>query len=132
MKQPRPSAALVKAKAGSPTAKSVPEINRLYKRVCEILEASRQRVARTVNTEMVQAYWLIGQAIVEQEQKGRTRAGYGEQLIEGISERLRADGQKGFDKTNLWVSCAIPALSRRTASRIVVDALSLALESRER
>jgi predicted nuclease of restriction endonuclease-like (RecB) superfamily len=74
----------------------------LYKRVCEILEASRQRIARTVNTEMTQAYWLIGQAIVEQEQKGKKRAGYGEHLIEGLSARMRADGQKGFHPRNLW------------------------------
>jgi predicted nuclease of restriction endonuclease-like (RecB) superfamily len=59
-------------------------------------------VSRTVNTEMVQAYWLIGQAIVEQEQKGKKCAGYGEHLIEGLSERLRADGQKGFHVRNLW------------------------------
>ncbi len=102
MKQARKSTALVKAKPATPTAKSAPEINRLYKRVCEILEASRQRVARTVNTEMVQAYWLIGQAIVEQEQKGKKRAGYGEHLMEGLSEHLRADGQKGFGRNNLW------------------------------
>ncbi len=102
MRPPQRSTALVKAKSVASTTKPAPEINRLYKRVCEILEASRQRVARTVNTEMVQAYWLIGQAIVEQEQKGKKRAGYGEHLIEGLSARMRADGQKGFDKTNLW------------------------------
>lgn len=102
MKLPRKSKALVKAKPVTPTTKSAPEINRLYKRVCEILEASRQRVARTVNTEMTQAYWLIGQAIVEQKQKGKKRAGYGEHLIEGLSARMRADGQKGFSRNNLW------------------------------
>ncbi len=50
---------------------------------------------------MVQACWLIGQAIVEQEQKGKTRAGYGEHLMEGLSARRRADRQKGFSRNNL-------------------------------
>ena len=83
MKTTRKSTALVKAKSATPAAKSAPEINRLYKRVCEILEASRQRVARTVNTEMVQAYWLIGQAIVEQEQKGNAYSDEDEREIRG-------------------------------------------------
>jgi hypothetical protein len=30
---------------------------------------------------MVRAYWLIGREIVEEEQRGRARAGYGDQLI---------------------------------------------------
>lgn len=111
MSQSRKSKALVKAKPVTPTNQSTPEINRLYKRVCEILEASRQRVARTVNTEMTQAYWLIGQAIVEQEQKGKKRAGYGESLIEGLSVRMRADGQKGFSRNNLLYASVLSDLS---------------------
>jgi predicted nuclease of restriction endonuclease-like (RecB) superfamily len=102
MKRSPKSKALVKAQVVAPVTSSAPAINRLYQRVCEILATSRQRVARTVNTEMVHAYWLIGQAIVEQEQKGKKRAGYGEHLIEGLSARMRADGQKGFHPRNLW------------------------------
>jgi predicted nuclease of restriction endonuclease-like (RecB) superfamily len=51
---------------------------------------------------MVLAYWLVGQAIVENEQQGKDRAGYGELLIESLAERLKADGNHGFDKSNLW------------------------------
>jgi hypothetical protein len=39
----------------------------LYERVAQILEQARGQVARTVNTAMVQAYWLIGREIVEVE-----------------------------------------------------------------
>ena len=39
----------------------------LYAQVREILEAARSAVARTVNSEMVRAYWLIGRAIVEED-----------------------------------------------------------------
>jgi hypothetical protein len=42
----------------------------LYDRVAQIFEQARSQVARTVNTAMVQAYWLIGREIVEVEQAG--------------------------------------------------------------
>jgi predicted nuclease of restriction endonuclease-like (RecB) superfamily len=50
---------------------------------------------------MVRAYWLVGQAIVEHEQKGKDRADYGERLIESLSERLTVEFGKGFTTTNL-------------------------------
>ena len=78
------------------------ESSRLFERVREILDAARTNVARSVNTEMVEAYWRIGSAIVEQEQKGKERADYGDSLIEDLSKRLRAAKLKGFDKSNLW------------------------------
>lgn len=37
---------------------------------------------------MTARYWEIGRRIVEAEQKGRRRAGYGEQLIERLSLEL--------------------------------------------
>ncbi len=46
----------------------------LFKRVAEIIESARGRVARSVNSAMVQAYWLIGREIVEIEQQGKKRA----------------------------------------------------------
>lgn len=46
----------------------------LYERVAGIIEASRTRMARSVNAAMVQAYWLIGREIVEVEQRGTERA----------------------------------------------------------
>ncbi len=78
------------------------ENSRLFERVREILDAARSNVARSVNTEMVRAYWLIGQAIVKNEQQGEERAGYGEQIIQSLSSRLKAEGLKGFGRNNLW------------------------------
>lgn len=51
---------------------------------------------------MVQAYWNIGRIIVEEEQKGKTKAYYGKQLIAELAKRLKADFGKGFDQSNLW------------------------------
>ena len=63
----------------------------LYARVREILEAARTGISRTVNTTQVVANWLIGREIVEEQQRGEIRAGYGESLLAGLSARLTAD-----------------------------------------
>ena len=78
------------------------EVGDLFQKVREILEAARHRVARSVNSEMVQAYWHIGQAIVEHEQHGKMRADYGEGLIKSLAKRLTDEGLKGFQTRNLW------------------------------
>lgn len=70
--------------------------DRLYDRVAQILEQARSQVARTVNTAMVQAYWLIGREIVEVEQAGEARAGYGEEVLQRLSARLKTGFGKGF------------------------------------
>jgi len=73
----------------------------LYQRVREILESARTGVTRTVNTTQVIANWLIGREIVEEQQRGEKRAGYGENLLAGLSARLTANYGKGFTVRNL-------------------------------
>jgi predicted nuclease of restriction endonuclease-like (RecB) superfamily len=68
----------------------------LYERVARIIEAARRQVARTINTAMVHAYWLIGREIVEVEQKGQARAEYGEQLVRTLASRLTTQYGRGF------------------------------------
>jgi predicted nuclease of restriction endonuclease-like (RecB) superfamily len=91
--------AIAKAKHTKP--KTSEEFSSLYEKVRLILEESRSRAFRAVNTEMVRAYWLIGQAIVEEEQKGKRKADWGERVIRLLSERLTAEFGKGFTLTNL-------------------------------
>jgi len=47
-----------------PTKGSARDHDELYERVAQILEQARGQVARSVNTAMVQAYWLVGCEIV--------------------------------------------------------------------
>lgn len=77
-------------------------IDKTYKSIKTILDKARSKAFTAVNTAMVQAYWHIGKVIVEGEQRGKTRAGYGEYLIKELSERLTNEFGKGFDKRNLW------------------------------
>jgi len=46
-------------------------------------------------------YWNIGRIIVEEEQKGKATAGYGEYLLRELSKRLTKDFGKGFDYSNV-------------------------------
>ncbi len=68
----------------------------LFRRIADIINAARGSVARVVNSAMVQAYWEIGRQIVEVEQQGDQRAGYGEQVLAGLSERLTRCFGRGF------------------------------------
>jgi len=72
------------------------EQDALFDRIAEIIDAARRHVARTVNTAMVHAYWLIGREIVEVEQHGSRRAEYGEGLVRALAERLGDRYGKGF------------------------------------
>lgn len=69
---------------------------RLFDRVAKILDATRIRVSQTANTEMVSAYWLIGREIIEVEQGGQTRAGYGEAVVKRLSARLTERYGRGY------------------------------------
>jgi predicted nuclease of restriction endonuclease-like (RecB) superfamily len=76
-------------------------IDAAYQNIARILEEARATAIRAVNTAMVQAYWNIGRIIVEEEQKGKQRAGYGETLLASLSERLMKNFGKGFTERNL-------------------------------
>lgn len=73
----------------------------LYERIRAILESARAGVARSVNTAQAAANWLIGREIVEEEQRGKRRAGYGEKLLAELSVRLMKDVGKGWSVRNL-------------------------------
>ncbi len=66
-----------------------------------LLILSRQNLAQTVNSAMVQTYWNIGRIIVEDEQAGEQRATYGKKQLEFISDKLTTEFGKGFDTRNL-------------------------------
>ena len=68
----------------------------MFSSVIELLDAARRASARVVNTLMTATYWEIGRRIVEHEQGGEKRAGYGEELIEGMSHDLTQKYGRGF------------------------------------
>ena len=64
--------------------------------VCAIVEEGRQKACSAVNSAMIETYWRVGRRIVEEEQRGKERAEYGEQLINHLSARLTHEYGAGF------------------------------------
>lgn len=95
-----------KVLAGRPKPDSRPaattRLDSVYHQVRAILTAARERAWQAVNTAMVDAYWEVGRVIVEEEQAGKGRADYGKRIVEGLSDRLRVEFGKGYDRSNLF------------------------------
>ena len=76
-------------------------IGELLQRIRQIWESARSQAARSVNSALVQANWLIGGQIVEAEQGGKSRAAYSSRLLETLSESLEKEYGSGFSVTAL-------------------------------
>lgn len=59
------------------------------------------RAYKSVNSVMVETYWQIGEHIVEFEQRGKSKAIYGEKLLERLSKDLSLSFGKGFSLSNI-------------------------------
>ncbi|MCL2104252.1 MAG: PDDEXK nuclease domain-containing protein [Kiritimatiellaeota bacterium] len=66
-----------------------------------LVVSARQSAYSAVSMVMLDTYWKIGRRIVEEEQNGHHRAGYGKRLIETLSEALTAEFGKGFSPAYL-------------------------------
>jgi predicted nuclease of restriction endonuclease-like (RecB) superfamily len=66
-----------------------------------LLEDARRGGARAVNVILTAAYWEVGRRIVEFEQGGKSRAGYGDELLKRLAVDLTAAHGRGFSKRNL-------------------------------
>ena len=64
------------------------DVEKLYAGIRNILANARQRAYSAVNFAMVESYWLIGQQIVEHEQHGVVRAGYGKALLKRVGSEV--------------------------------------------
>ena len=73
----------------------------IYASVKNLLIEARKKVYSSINSTMVTTYWNIGKRIVEEEQRGKNKAEYGEYLIRYLSGKLTKDFGKGFSKSNL-------------------------------
>jgi predicted nuclease of restriction endonuclease-like (RecB) superfamily len=73
----------------------------VLRRMAHLIEGARHASARAVNVLMTATYWEIGRRIVEHEQGGSRRAGYGDELIERLSTDLGERFGRGFSQRNL-------------------------------
>lgn len=68
----------------------------LVQQIRSIISTAKDGAIRSVDTERVLMYWQIGKVILEEEQEGKERAGYGEFLIKSLSETLQPQFGSGF------------------------------------
>lgn len=78
------------------------DLKTFHRDIKSILEQARGKARSAVNAAMIEAYWLIGQRIVQEEQLGQHKAQYGKHLMEDLSAALTADFGKGFSYANLY------------------------------
>ncbi len=74
---------------------------RFFTEISALLQQGRNKAYRSVNAIMVETYWQMGKRIVEEEQQGQNRAGYGDFLITNLSRHLSATFGNGFSEANL-------------------------------
>jgi hypothetical protein len=66
-----------------------------------MIQSTRERVARTVNRELVLLYWTIGRRI-RQDVLGTERGKYGEEIVSTVSRQLSAEFGSGFSPQNIF------------------------------
>lgn len=81
-------------------APAVPQ-QRLVSDLRQLIEQSRQQVAVTVNSALVQLYWQIGRRIREDVLENE-RAEYGKEIVQTLSAQLTEEFGKGFSTKALW------------------------------
>ena len=73
----------------------------IIKDIQQILREAQKNAYTSINKAMVEAYWLVGQRIIEEEQQGENRAAYGKAVMKKLSEELQKEIGKGFSVDNL-------------------------------
>ena len=79
--------------------------NNLVEQIKSLLEASRQKIAATVNTTLLQTYWQIGKMIVEDEALHTDDVEYEKKSLRYLSKVLTTEFGKGFSRSNLSNMC---------------------------
>lgn len=78
-----------------------PTFQQLFEEAGQLVEAARSYIGHMASTVTVLTSFELGRRIVEEEQQGEARAGYGKRVIESLSEYLTREYGRGFSRTNL-------------------------------
>ena len=79
----------------------VPNSTALVGELRQLIDATRARVAQTINSELVWLYWQVGRRLRD-EIVGEGRGAYGEQVVATVSLALSAEYGAGFNKRSLY------------------------------
>jgi predicted nuclease of restriction endonuclease-like (RecB) superfamily len=73
----------------------------LFLQIKSLINQSKNQIISQVNTTITKTYFEIGKMIVEDEQKGNTKAIYGQETLKSLSSKLSDEFGKGFSVQNL-------------------------------
>jgi len=77
------------------------EYDDLKQHIKAILSSGRQKAYNTINSILIETYWNVGKYIVDYEQKGKSKAEYGKELLTQLAKDLTFEYGKGFSRSNL-------------------------------
>lgn len=66
-----------------------------------IIEKGRRHAFAVAGQTAIMTYWNVGRRIVEEEQQGSSRAGYGKGLIPALADKLTTEYGPGYGRRNL-------------------------------
>jgi hypothetical protein len=72
----------------------------LFENIKTVIAETQHYVVRNINSAMILAYFQIGKMIVEDEQRGRERAGYAKETIARLSKELN----RGLERDILLIT----------------------------
>lgn len=73
----------------------------IFSKIAILIEESRNKIASTINEEMIILYWNIGKIIKEDIMKS-DRGKYGKQIVQSLSAKLILKYGRGYSPPNLW------------------------------
>lgn len=76
-------------------------IDKLYLNTVDLIQYARGLAVKQVNFIQLTTYYSIGKWIVEEQQEGSSRAKYGQQVINYLSEKLLHEFGRGFSGDTL-------------------------------
>lgn len=77
------------------------EITLLYSNIVNLIDYTKEKVFKTVNTDIINLCWNIVRTIKEEIIK-KERADYGKQIIDNLSKELTENYGKGYSRSNLF------------------------------
>lgn len=83
------------------TAAKVSDMKPLLEQVRDIVRTAKYFATRSVNALQTYGNWQIGKHIVEFEQQGKERAGYGKKVLAALSKKLTEEFGRGYSEDNL-------------------------------
>ena len=70
-----------------------------------IIAEAQVLAVRSVDSHRVLMYWNLGKTIMEEEQQGKDRAGYGTYLIKNLAKELETEYGTSFSVRQLVSNC---------------------------